>query len=151
MTDSAEKISRPRLSVAMIVRDEQEVLATSIDSVRPIADEIVVLDTGSTDQTVTIAKRLGAVVGQAAWDDDFSAARNRCLEQVTGDWVLWLDAGELAEIRKLYSSPSERAAHLDAMVEERFGEKLDSMPSAHAKRGRESTRRIFGFLMAGRA
>jgi tetratricopeptide (TPR) repeat protein len=78
----------------MIVRDEQEVLAASIESIRPIADEIVVLDTGSTDQTVAVAEQLGAVVGRAAFSDDFAAARNRCLRQASGDWILWLDAGE---------------------------------------------------------
>ena len=99
MTDSAEKVSRPRLSVAMIVRDEQPLLAASIESIRPIADEIVVLDTGSTDQTIAIAvaEQLGALIGWAAWDDDFAKARNRCLELATGDWILWLDVGELVD------------------------------------------------------
>jgi tetratricopeptide (TPR) repeat protein len=78
----------------MIVRDEQPLLAASIESIRPIADEIAVLDTGSTDQTVAVAEQLGALVGRAAWDDDFAKARNRCLELATGDWILWLDAGE---------------------------------------------------------
>ncbi len=90
----SRKPSRPRLSVAMIVRNEQDVLAESIESVRTIADEIVVLDTGSTDQTTDIAARQGALVTQTPWTDDFSAARNRCLDQVTGDWILWLDAGQ---------------------------------------------------------
>ncbi len=94
MTSSMENVSRPRLSVAMIVRNEQELLAESIESVRSIADEIVVLDTGSTDQTLAVARRLGAVTVEMPWSDDFSAARNRCLTQVTGDWILWLDAGE---------------------------------------------------------
>ncbi|MHC4177407.1 MAG: tetratricopeptide repeat-containing glycosyltransferase family 2 protein [Planctomycetota bacterium] len=94
MTSATHKGRRPRLSVAIIVRDEQPLLAASIESVRPIADEIVVLDTGSTDRTVAVAEQLGAVVGRAAWNDDFAAARNRCLEQATGDWILWLDAGE---------------------------------------------------------
>jgi len=115
MTDPIEKISRPRLSVAMIVRDEQEVLAASIESVRPIADEIVILDTGSTDQTVAVAKQLGAVVGQAPWDSDFAAARNCCLRQATGDWVLWLDAGErladdsAAELRQFVDCQADSA------------------------------------------
>jgi tetratricopeptide (TPR) repeat protein len=106
METSKNPALRPRLSVAMIVRNEQDVLAESIASVRPIAEEVVVLDTGSTDQTVDTARRLGAVVAEAAWTDDFSAARNRCLEMVSGDWVLWLDAGErlaeesAAELRK---------------------------------------------------
>ena len=90
--------TRPRLSVAMIVRDEAQVLTETIESVRPIADEIVVLDTGSTDRTLEIARELGAVVDGVVWNDDFAAARNRCRKLATGDWVLWLDAGErLAE------------------------------------------------------
>ena len=90
----AESLSRPRLSVAMIVRDEQEVLAESIESVGKIADEIVVLDTGSTDRTPELAAQLGATVHRTPWENNFSAARNHCLRFVSGNWVLWLDAGE---------------------------------------------------------
>jgi tetratricopeptide (TPR) repeat protein len=78
----------------MIVRDEAEVIAESIESVRPIADEIVVLDTGSVDNTAEVAVRLGATVRHGVWENDFAAARNRLLRDVTGDWILWLDAGE---------------------------------------------------------
>jgi Flp pilus assembly protein TadD len=85
---------RCRLSVAMIVRNEEDVLASTIESARSIADEILVLDTGSIDQTRDVARQLGASVHQAPWNDDFAAARNRLLSEVTGDWVLWLDAGE---------------------------------------------------------
>ena len=87
-----------RLSVAMIVRDAEDLLADSIESVQAIADEVVVLDTGSTDRSVEVAQGLGARVIERAWDDDFSAARNFCQRQARGDWILWLDAGErLAE------------------------------------------------------
>ena len=85
---------RCRLSVAMVVRNEQDVLAGTIESVRPIADEILVLDTGSSDQTPAVAEQLGASVGRAVWNDDFSAVRNRLLAEAAGEWVLWLDAGE---------------------------------------------------------
>ncbi len=94
MNFSENNVASPRLTVAMIVRDEEAVLAESIRSVESIADEIVVLDTGSVDNTVALARGLGAVVDQAPWTDDFSAARNRCLQNATGDWILWLDAGE---------------------------------------------------------
>jgi len=86
--------SRPRLSVAMITRNEENVLAASIESVRAIADEIIILDTGSTDKTAAVAWKLGATLTRFPWKHDFSAARNRCLDLLTGDWVLWLDAGE---------------------------------------------------------
>jgi tetratricopeptide (TPR) repeat protein len=85
---------RNRLSVAMIARNEEAFLADSIESVQTFADEIVVLDTGSTDGTRAVAESLGAVVESMPWPHDFSAARNHCLELLTGDWALWLDAGE---------------------------------------------------------
>lgn len=99
-----------RLSVAMIVRDEQEVIGTTIESVQSIADEIIVLDTGSTDQTSGIAGSLGAKILRAPWKDDFSAARNRLLDEVTGEWVFWLDAGERMAV--------ETAAKLRSFVDE---------------------------------
>ncbi len=110
-----ETLQRLRLSVAMIVRDEQDVLADSMESVREIADEIVVLDTGSTDQTIKLAKRLGAIVHKKAWADDFAAARNHCMKFVTGDWVLWLDAGETIgrdsaiELRRFVTEEANRS------------------------------------------
>lgn len=83
-----------RLSVAIIARNAAEALAETLVSVRNIADEIVVLDTGSSDETREIAGSLGARVFERSWDDSFSAARNACLTYVQGLWVLWLDAGE---------------------------------------------------------
>ena len=85
---------RPRLSVAIIVRNEQEIIAETLENVRPIADEIIVWDSGSEDDTITVARKKGAKVFQGFWKNDFSAARNACLAKVTADWVLWLDAGE---------------------------------------------------------
>jgi len=84
----------PRLSVAMIVRDCAEALAATLDCVQNLADEIVIVDTGSKDKTRDFAAKRATRVVDFAWSDDFSAARNKALEYVTGDWVLWLDAGE---------------------------------------------------------
>jgi len=95
---SSSSDSRRRLSVAMIVRNEAATLAEGIGSVRSIADEIVVLDTGSTDRSREIATEAGATVHQTTWPDDFAAARNECLAQVTGDWVLWLDGSEQLDV-----------------------------------------------------
>lgn len=88
----------PRISVVMIVKDEAKFLRGCLESVAGIADEIVVVDTGSTDGTVDIAAEFGAKIIHHEWTDDFSAARNVSLDHATGDWALWLDADErLAE------------------------------------------------------
>ena len=84
----------PRLSVCLIVKNEEKFLAQCLKSIRDLATQIVVVDTGSTDRTVAIAREHGAEVHAFVWCDDFSAARNAALEHATGDWVLMLDADE---------------------------------------------------------
>ncbi len=82
------------LSLSMIVRNEEHCLADCLLSVKDFVDEIVILDTGSTDLTVAIAKDFGARVEHLAWPGDFAPARNSALQYVQGDWVLVLDADE---------------------------------------------------------
>ena len=84
----------PLLSLCMIVRNESAVLARCLDSVRGLADEMVVVDTGSTDGTQEIVRGHGARLIQAEWRDDFSWARNLALEAARGRWILVLDADE---------------------------------------------------------
>jgi glycosyltransferase involved in cell wall biosynthesis len=81
----------------MIVRDEEKNLANCLESVRGIFDEIVVVDTGSTDRTVEIARSFGAKVFDSVWVDSFSAARNEALSHATGDFAFWLDADDVVE------------------------------------------------------
>ena len=78
----------------MIVRNEEKFLDGCLESVRGIADEIVIVDTGSTDATLDIARRHGARVFSFDWCDDFSAARNESLRHADGRWILYLDADE---------------------------------------------------------
>src|SRR5262249_7770815 len=85
---------KPRLSVCLITRDEEAFLARCLNSIRSVADQIVVVDTGSQDRTIQIAQQFGAEVYHFPWCDDFAAARNTALEHATGDWVLILDADE---------------------------------------------------------
>ena len=87
----------PRLSVCMIVKDEEEFILQAIESVKALAYQVVVVDTGSTDRTVALAESLGAEVHHFEWNDNFSDARNYSLEHVTGDWVLILDADEILD------------------------------------------------------
>src|SRR6185437_14264466 len=81
-----------RLSVCLIVKNEEKFIAQCLKSVQGLAQQIVVVDTGSTDRTIEIAREHGAEIHSFTWCDDFSAARNAMLEHVTGDWVLALDA-----------------------------------------------------------
>ena len=87
----------PTLSVVMIVKDETRCLAECLDSIRDIADEIVIGDTGSLDDTVAVAHRYAAKVHTVPWRDDFAAARNEVLQHATGDWLLHLDADEVLD------------------------------------------------------
>jgi glycosyltransferase involved in cell wall biosynthesis len=86
----------PKLSLAMIVKNESRCLARCLRSVQSLAGEIIVVDTGSTDRTIEIAKEFRANISHFNWVDDFSAARNFALNQTRGDWILVLDADEFA-------------------------------------------------------
>jgi len=99
------------LSLSMIVRDEAQRLERCLASVAGFVDEMVLLDTGSRDDTVAIAERCGAVVHHLPWPGDFGPARNEALRHVNGDWVLVLDADELLQpqsrepLRQLMAEP----------------------------------------------
>ena len=84
----------PSLSVCMIVKNEEKNLPRLLSSIKGLADEVVLVDTGSTDNTVRIAQDFGALVFHFPWCDDFSAARNESLKYATKDFVLWLDGDD---------------------------------------------------------
>lgn len=86
-----------RLSACMIVKNEATLLPRCLESIRSCTDEIIVVDTGSDDDTVEIARRYGAQVHHFAWVDDFSAARNESLRHASGDWILYIDADETVD------------------------------------------------------
>ena len=95
--------ARPFVSLSMIVKNEEKHLAGCLESVKGIADEIVIVDTGSTDRTKEIARRFGAKIYDFPWQDDFSLARNEALKYCTGEWIIYLDADE----RIVEPSPEE--------------------------------------------
>jgi hypothetical protein len=82
-----------RLTAALIVRDEARVIEDCLKSLAPV-DEIVVVDTGSRDDTIARARRFPIRLHHFRWCDDFSAARNFALDQATSDWILYIDADE---------------------------------------------------------
>ncbi len=87
--------ARGTISVCMIVKNEEAHIVRAIRSVSPVASEVIVVDTGSTDRTRALATALGARVVTQDWTGDFSAARNRSLQEAAGDWILVLDADEV--------------------------------------------------------
>lgn len=100
------------LSACMIVKNEESFLEGSLISLKDLVDEIVIVDTGSTDQTVEIARSHGAVVHHSPWRDDFAQARNVAIDKAQGDWILRIDADERvkpfsrAALEKLLLEPS---------------------------------------------
>lgn len=85
--------NRPKLSVTIITLNEEKDLPRCLDSIKEIADEIVVVDSGSTDETVEIAKKYGAKVYERQFDN-YSNQKNYAAQKTTGDWILSLDADE---------------------------------------------------------
>jgi tetratricopeptide (TPR) repeat protein len=82
------------LAVCMIVKNEERFLPDCLTSIRDIADQIILLDTGSTDATKAVGKKFKAEIHDFRWVDDFAAARNESIKYAACDWILWLDADE---------------------------------------------------------
>ena len=86
--------NRIRLSLCMIVRDNAATIRPCLESIQPWVDEMVVVDTGSIDETPTICEEFGARVFHWPWRDDFSAARNQSLDCARGEWIFWMDSDD---------------------------------------------------------
>lgn len=84
-----------KLSLCMIVKNEEDVLERCLKSAKPFADEIIIVDTGSTDKTKNIAKKYTSKIYDFKWIDDFSAARNYSFSKASGDYIMWLDADDI--------------------------------------------------------
>jgi tetratricopeptide (TPR) repeat protein len=85
------------VSLCLIVRDEEANLPECLRPVAGLANEVVIVDTGSADRTKEVAASFGARVVDFRWADNFAAARNECLRHATGDWIFWLDADDRIE------------------------------------------------------
>jgi glycosyltransferase involved in cell wall biosynthesis len=83
------------ISLCMIVKDEEPTIGRCLASVQGIADEIIIVDTGSTDRTKEIAAQFNATIYDFTWIDDFAAARNYAFDQATKQYILWLDADDI--------------------------------------------------------
>lgn len=88
-----------KVSLCLITKNEEKNLERCVSSFRDDVDEVVVVDTGSTDNTVEIARKLGAIVKVVKWENDFSKARNETLDLATGDWIISADADEFLDMK----------------------------------------------------
>lgn len=113
------------LTVTLIVRNEAKIVRDALNSIDTIADEIIVIDTGSTDATKDIAAEFGATILSRPWNDNFSDARNSALEQAHGRYILWIDADDrvcensCASIRACLENPVD-SIHLFRVVNSQY-------------------------------
>nr|WP_202894750.1 glycosyltransferase family 2 protein [Paenibacillus sp. 23TSA30-6] len=119
---SAEgSITKPpvTISLCMIVKNEEQTLARCLDSVADLMDEIIIVDTGSTDQTKTIAARYTDRLYTFDWNDDFASARNESFDKATCSYILWLDADDVLlepDRERMRSLKRRLSADIDAVV-----------------------------------
>jgi glycosyltransferase involved in cell wall biosynthesis len=105
------------ISLCMIVRDNARTIEAALRSIRPWVDEMIVIDTGSNDETPEICRRLGARVYQFAWCDDFAAARNESIKYARGRWIFWMDSDDTIDtvngqkLRALVQEPIDPAVY----------------------------------------
>jgi len=88
------KNNDPTISLCMMVKNEEELLPQCLESIKDVVDEIIVVDTGSTDGTIEIAESYGATVYHHPWENDFSKHRNQSISYATSDWIFIIDADE---------------------------------------------------------
>ncbi len=129
-----------KLSACWIARNEEVELGRSIESVKNAVDELIVVDTGSTDGTIELARSFGAKVFKQPWADDFSAPRNFAIENATGDWIVFLDADEYFEYPKKVRKTIEKLAVKDAILIPRIN--IDA-ENGNRELGRDWNARIF--------
>lgn len=107
-----------KISGCIIARNEEANIAKCINNLKHVTDEIIVVDTGSEDDTIRSAKELGASVYEQKWENDFSKARNAALERATGDWIIFLDADEFFNEESLLRvRPTIQKAHSNQNIE----------------------------------
>ncbi|PFG12722.1 glycosyltransferase [Bacillus sp. es.036] len=115
------------ISLCMIVKNEEDFISNCLNSVKEVVSEIIIVDTGSTDRTIEIAKQHNATIIEEEWKNDFSLSRNIGLEHANGEWILFLDADEelcsesIEELKKWIVYPDADAYFF--RVYNHFGEK----------------------------
>ena len=108
--------SKIKISACCMVKNEEKNLPRSLDSLKSQVDEIIIVDTGSTDRTIEIAENYGAKIIETTWQDDFSAPRNMAIDAASGDWIIFLDADEFFAAPQKVRSAIEKLSGKDAIL-----------------------------------
>jgi glycosyltransferase involved in cell wall biosynthesis len=138
-----------KLSVFYIVRNEQDRIVRSIKSIKSLADEVIIVDTGSVDRTIDVCKALKCKIYKYKWNDDFSSARNFALSKCNNDLVMYLDADEILtkkstyEIEKLLSDSKKNVAYYVNITDCISKEGSDEFIPLNEKNSKSSQIRIF--------
>ena len=115
-TKKVKPKSNLKISGCCMVKNEEKNLPRTLDSMKSVVDELVIVDTGSTDKTIEIAESYGAKVIRSSWNDDFSTPRNLAIEAVTGDWIIFLDADEYFITPNKIRNAIEKLSGKDAIL-----------------------------------
>ncbi len=133
-----------KISACVITKNEADTIARCLQSVKGAANELIVVDTGSSDDTVNIARQMGAKVFYFQWNNDFAAARNYALRQAKGDWIIFLDADEYIREDKVQNvRPVIEEAHANGKIESVVCLMENTEGYNGALRGSNPTLRIF--------
>ena len=115
-----------KISACYIVKNEEKNLPRSIETLKNAVDELIVVDTGSTDKTIEIAKSYGAKIIEVPWTDDFSAPRNVAIDNATGDWIIFLDADEYFAYPEKVRPAIEKLSHETTILIPRINIDIDN-------------------------
>ena len=130
-----------KISACCMVKNEEKNLPRSLDSLKSQIDEIIVVDTGSTDSTIEIAERYGARIIEIPWNNDFSTPRNVAIDAAVGDWIIFLDADEYFVTPKKVRLAIEKFSGKDAILIPRIN--IDEAKNGNNEMSRDWCARIF--------
>ncbi|MPM16174.1 SPBc2 prophage-derived glycosyltransferase SunS [bioreactor metagenome] len=145
--------NRITISLCMIVKDEEKTLERCLSSIKDIVDEIIIVDTGSTDKTKEIAKKFNSKIYDFKWIDDFAAARNFSFSKATKEYIFWLDGDDYLDdenINNFKDLKDQLDRSVDTVTMEYSLTRDENGQTTYSLRRNRLVKRINGFKWIGR-